>query len=95
MLLDMLSCYRPFLTGPLNQGKVFIARCFPKERVLIPFYHGGDSDEVCLAIASGGGANLLSSMGNFNRTFELNSIPVRPSDEIAHLLVRCFCGLPH
>lgn len=94
MLLDMLSCYRPFLIGPLNQGKVFIARCSPKERVLIPFYHAGDSDEVCHAIASGGGANLLSSMGNL---IELsNSIPFHFVFRTESRICRApLCGLPH
>ena len=95
MLLDMLSYYSPVVTGPLDQGKAFIARCFLKGRVLIPFYHGGDTDEVCLAIISGGGANLLSSTGNFDRTFQLNSVPVRLLDEIriAHAPLLRFAAL--
>jgi|SRR3982751_3473287 hypothetical protein len=93
MLLDMLSYYSPVVTGPLDQGKAFIARCFLKGRVLIPFYHSRDTDEVCLAIVSGGGANLLSSTGNFDRTFQLNSVPVRTKLRIAHAPLLRFAAL--
>ena len=53
---------------------------------------GRDRNEARFAV-SRLRANLLSSMTDLNRSFELDSIPVGLLNKIAHLLFRHFLGL--